>query len=78
MNDGWNLAQVKISRDYDFMIFVEVIRAGGEVGQIAIGQAHNMFSQIFQIQKYDFFLLYTVVALLLEVCQELFCRLIQV
>ena len=21
VNDGWNLAQVKISRDYDFMIF---------------------------------------------------------
>ena len=55
MNDGWNLAQVKISRDYDFMIFVEVIRAGGEVGQIAIGQAHNMFSRIFRIQKYEFF-----------------------
>ena len=36
VNDGWNLAQVKIVRDYDFMIFVEVIRAGGEVGQIVI------------------------------------------
>ena len=60
VNDGWNLAQVKISRDYDFMVFVEVIRAGGEVGQIAIGQAHNMFSRIFRIQKYEFFLPYII------------------
>ena len=55
VNDGWNLAQVKISRDYDFMIFVEVIRAGGEVGQIAIGQAHNMFSRILSNTKVRIF-----------------------
>ena len=66
MNDGWNLAQVKISRDYDFMIFVEVIRAGGEVGQIAIGQAQNMFSRIFST-IYIFFLIKRVILAFLGV-----------
>ena len=32
----WNLGQVKISRDYDFMILVEILSTGQQTGQIAI------------------------------------------
>ena len=36
VNEGWNVGQVKIARDYDFFLMMEVIGAELHVGQIAI------------------------------------------